>query len=133
MTSCQFNYAHSICTGQNFTNYTVQNSTTFNGINQTYFCGNNGGNMTPEQQVKDAIKKGGAGLWIGIGVGVGACLLISVAVCYCRNKNKNDHSEGGEKESRTIFKASIKSKNVHRRETKENLVPANSIHPEEEI
>jgi hypothetical protein len=86
MSTCQFNYAHNICTGQNLTNLTIQNSTTFNGINQTYFCLNNGANMTNEQLVKDTIKKGGAGLLIGIGVGVGACLLISAAVCYCRNK-----------------------------------------------
>ena len=29
MTSCQFNYAHSICTCQNLTNYTFQNSKTY--------------------------------------------------------------------------------------------------------
>jgi hypothetical protein len=71
-------------------------------------------------------------LWILVGCGIGACLLVSGAVCYCRSR-KGEDNEGGETESRTIFKTQIKSKNIHKRETKENLVPAHAIHPEEEI
>jgi hypothetical protein len=58
--------------------------------------------------------------------------LIGGAICYCKSKKDVDE-EGGEKDSRTIYKTSIKSKNIHKRETKENLVLASSIHPEEEI
>jgi len=61
--------------------------------------------MTAEQKANDFIEKnGGSGLWIGAVVGVAACVGISVAV-YCCRKNKDDGTnEGGENESRSIFK-----------------------------
>jgi hypothetical protein len=65
--------------------------------------------MTAEQKANDFIEKnGGSGLWIVAVVGVAACVGISVAV-YCCRKNKDDvfsvkNSEGGENESRSIFK-----------------------------
>ena len=90
--------------------------------------------MTAEQQAKDFIEKnGGSGLWIVGAVAVLACAAGTGAWCCYKKGCFGDQKEGGENESRSIFKTSIKSKNIHKRETKENLVPASSVHPEEEI
>lgn len=89
----------------NITNGSNLNSSIYDNINDVYFCKNNGGNMTAAQKVEEIVKNGGSGLWIVLGVGIGACLLISVGVCYCRSKDSDVKEEGGENESRTIFKA----------------------------
>ena len=41
--------------------------------------------------------------------------------------------EGGEKESKTIFKDKIKRKNTQRNETKETLIPVLFINPDVEF
>ena len=62
---------------------------------------------------------------IGIGVVAGALLLIYFA--------KSLDYEGGEKESKTIFKDKIKRKNTQRNETKETLIPVLLINPDVEF
>ena len=53
---------------------------------------------------------------------VAGLLLCVVLYCFC--KGKGDDKEGGNAENRTLFKKEVKSKNAHKRHTKEQLVPS---------
>lgn len=87
------------------------------------------------QEIKDKEEKGAiAGIIITILVL--AIVIGSVVYCKCNKKlcfeeKEEGVAEGGLREDRTLFKREVRSKNAHKRHTKESLVPAFKVAEEE--
>ena len=79
-------------------------------------------------------KKKGGNMGIIIGVVAAALAIGGIVYCKCNNKccfaDKEGDMEGGATD-KTLFKKEVKSKNSHKRHTKENLMPAFKVAEEE--
>ena len=83
---------------------------------------------------EDDDKKKGGNMGIIIGVVAAALAIGGIVYCKCNNKccfaDKEGDMEGGATD-KTLFKKEVKSKNSHKRHTKENLMPAFKVAEEE--
>merc|ERR1712146_558242 len=87
---------------------------------------------TPSAGFNEEDDGGNAGVVVGV---IAAALAIGgIIYCKCNKKccfEEKEDLEGGQRTDRTLFKKEVKSKNSHKRHTKESLVPAFKVAEEE--
>ena len=87
---------------------------------------------TPPNGFNEEKEGGNAGVVVGV---IAAALAIGgIIYCKCNKKccfEEKEDLEGGQKTDKSLFKKEVKSKNSHKRHTKESLVPAFKVAEEE--
>ena len=79
-------------------------------------------------------KKKGGNMGVIVGVVAAALAIGGIVYCKCNKKccfEEKEDLEGGQRTDKTLFKKEVKSKNSHKRHTKESLVPAFKVTEEE--